>query len=228
MDEQAWLNEADPELMLRFLPEKPSERKLRLFGLACYRRTWHLFPNERWERLLEVGERFVDQAASRAELNSAWWRVPTAPEYPAELVAVANGVGVSGFNPRQANAVAYASAKAVAKAADPKTDVEAYRCPPRDAERATQSGLLRCIFGNPFHPVAVNAAWQTPTVLALARAAYEERSLPAGTLDPERLAVLADSLEDAGCADVKILSHLRGDSPHVRGCWCVDAILGRC
>jgi hypothetical protein len=64
-------------------------------------------------------------------------------------------------------------------------------------------------------------------VLALAQATYDGRTLPAGTLEPDRLAVLADALEDAGCTDAAILGHLRGPGPHVRGCWALDLILGK-
>jgi hypothetical protein len=46
--------------------------------------------------------------------------------------------------------------------------------------------------------------------MALTTAAYDNRILPAGTLDPDRLAVLADALEDAGCDNGDILAHLRG------------------
>jgi hypothetical protein len=49
----------------------------------------------------------------------------------------------------------------------------------------------------------------------------------AGRLDPTRLAVLADALEEAGCADAELLGHLRGPGLHVRGCWAVDSLLGR-
>jgi hypothetical protein len=62
-------------------------------------------------------------------------------------------------------------------------------------------------------------------VLALAQTAYDDRLLPAGTRDPDRLAILADALEDAGCDNAEILSHLRGSGPHVRGCWVVDLLL---
>jgi hypothetical protein len=66
------------------------------------------------------------------------------------------------------------------------------------------------------------------TVQRLAQSAYEDRLVPSGHLDPARLAVLADALIDAGYpADAEILLHLRGDRPHWRGCWAVDAILGR-
>jgi hypothetical protein len=46
-------------------------------------------------------------------------------------------------------------------------------------------------------------------------------------LDTVRLAVLADALEEAGCADPDLLGHLRGPGPHVRGCWAVDLLLGK-
>jgi hypothetical protein len=70
-------------------------------------------------------------------------------------------------------------------------------------------------------------AWQAGTVARLARAAYDERHLPEGTLDPVRLAVLADALEEAGCTNPELLGHLRGPGPHVRGCWALDLVLAK-
>jgi hypothetical protein len=95
------------------------------------------------------------------------------------------------------------------------------------AAKQRECDLLRDIFGNPFRPVTVSPAWQTPQVAALAQAAYDERELPAGTLDLARLAVLADALEEAGCDQADLLGHLRGPGPHVRGCWAVDLVLGK-
>jgi hypothetical protein len=92
-------------------------------------------------------------------------------------------------------------------------------------EREAQAVLLRDVIGNPFRRAA-DWPWLTPTIASLARAAYDERALPAGTLDPARLAVLADAIEEAGCSDVEVVSHLRGPGPHVRGCWVVDQLLG--
>jgi hypothetical protein len=37
----------------------------------------------------------------------------------------------------------------------------------------------------------------------------------------------AAALEDAGCDNADILTHLRSDGPHVRGCWPVDLLLGK-
>jgi hypothetical protein len=64
-------------------------------------------------------------------------------------------------------------------------------------------------------------------VLKLAQAAYDNPLLPSGLLDNTGLAVLADALEEAGCDNEDILSHLRGPGPHVSGCWAVDLLTGR-
>ena len=50
--------------------------------------------------------------------------------------------------------------------------------------------------------------------------ALEERAF-------DRLPILADALEDAGCDNADILNHCRSAGPHVRGCWVVDLVLGR-
>src|SRR5262249_31875427 len=94
-------------------------------------------------------------------------------------------------------------------------------------EDRAQASLVRCVFGNPFRPVSLSADWLTPAVLSLAQVAYDERSPPSGELDSQQLGVLADALEDAGCADRAILDHCRGPGTHMRGCWVVDLLLGR-
>jgi hypothetical protein len=89
--------------------------------------------------------------------------------------------------------------------------------------------LLRDMVGNPFRPVTVNPAvlaWNDAVIVRLARAAYEERHLPSGELDLQRLAVLADALEEAG-APAELVAHLRSPGPHVRGCFAVDLCLGK-
>jgi hypothetical protein len=70
-------------------------------------------------------------------------------------------------------------------------------------------------------------AWSDRTVPRLAEAIYADRKMPEGTLDPARLAILADALLDAGFDDEELLAHLRSNGPHVRGCWAVDLILGK-
>jgi hypothetical protein len=53
----------------------------------------------------------------------------------------------------------------------------------------------------------------------LAASIYEERAF-------DSLPILADALEEAGCADDAILGHLRTTGWHFRGCWALDALLG--
>jgi hypothetical protein len=67
----------------------------------------------------------------------------------------------------------------------------------------------------------------SPDAISLALAAYEHHDPRLGHLDPVRLAVLSDALEEAGGTDKEVLDHLRSPGPHVRGCWAVDLVLGR-
>jgi len=48
-----------------------------------------------------------------------------------------------------------------------------------------------------------------------------------GCLDNDRLAILADAVEDAGCTEQSILDQLRGVGPHFRGLWSLDLLLGK-
>jgi hypothetical protein len=85
---------------------------------------------------------------------------------------------------------------------------------------AIQSLFLRDIFGNPFRPVAVDPGWLTSSVVELARGIYDQKAF-------DRLPILADALQDAGCDHPDVLAHCRGPGPHVRGCWVVDLVLGK-
>jgi hypothetical protein len=100
-------------------------------------------------------------------------------------------------------------------------------------KRDEQAGILRELFGPlPFRPLPPLTPsvlqWNGGTMKRLAEAAYEHRDMPAGTLDLGRLAVLADALEEAGCQDQDILSHLRQPGQvHIRGCFVLDLLLGK-
>jgi hypothetical protein len=93
----------------------------------------------------------------------------------------------------------------------------------KQGERAMQAVLLRDIFGNTVHSVAISPSWlrwNGGTIRSLAQAIYDERVFT-------RLPVLGDALEEAGCDDLDILRHCRGPGPHVRGCWLIDLLLGK-
>src|SRR5262249_2085975 len=70
--EQEWLAETDPSPMLSCLHGKASDRQLRLFITADWRRRWHLFQDERCRRAIEVVERFADGQVGDEELRQVY------------------------------------------------------------------------------------------------------------------------------------------------------------
>ena len=80
--------------------------------------------------------------------------------------------------------------------------------------------LVRELFGNPFRPVTVDPSWLTSDVRLLASGIYQD-----GAFD--RMPILADALQDAGCTNDDILNHCRQPGAHVRGCWAIDLLLGK-
>jgi hypothetical protein len=233
MTEPEWLACDDPEPMLDFLGEGSSPRKLRLFAVACCRRAWgQLGPESR--QAVDIAERYADGAATDEEVlamaDVLHWG---APERPIDAACYAvNAAFDKGYqHAGMAVKFPYNIFAANCCAVEAREDFAATSRLSReeiDAEARHQCAILRDIFGNPFRPVALDPAWLTPTVRALAQAAYDERALPAGELDVQRLAILADALEDAGCQEAHVLEHCRGSPrPHVRGFWVVDWILGK-
>jgi hypothetical protein len=231
MTEQEWLTCTDPVPMLEFLRARANDRKLRLLMAAACRRVLHLLDERQYRALVEAGERVADGSLSPASL--ARYRTSCPPVSHSDLVVeerrwqehsrdfngpvlAIRAVWLSGSRDRHRvdECLHYAARGLLARHAIPE-------------EHANQCRLILDIFGNPFCPMALDPAWLRPIVTRLASAVYEERHLPSGELDPARLGVLADALEDAGCDNAELLGHLRGLGPHVRGCWALDLLLGR-
>jgi hypothetical protein len=231
MTEEQWLACADPGPMLEWLRARSGLRKMALFAVACCRRAWHLLHDPRSQEALRSAESFADGERSNSDLEAALdgayeahnaidnfyavgWaaRRRDAADAVYEAVTACYPDGFFGADQFGARQAAHKAARA---------------SPDWKAERTSQCALLRDIIGNPFQPAPVDPAWRTATVASLAEAAYAERCLPSSQLDSARLAVLADALEEAGCADAGLLGHLRGLGPHVRGCWALDLLLGK-
>ena len=218
MTEAEWMACADPQPMLEFLQGKASDRKWRLFAVACCRRIWHLLTDERSRMAVEIAEQFAEGSKNRTDLLSCWaaaeavidpwsslqeaeafpsWRQTRMERHPGYIADCAS-------DPDVAFAGAY----------------EIILVSP-DQERLKQSLLFRCIFGPlPFRPVTLDPAWLTPTVKQLAEAIYQERAF-------ERMPILADALSDGGCDNQDILNHCRQPGEHVKGCWVLDLLLGK-
>jgi hypothetical protein len=208
MTESEWLACDDPPSMLKFLFGRASERKLRLFGCACGRRVWDFLTEDCFRCAVEVAERFADGNAAKRELLAARTASGSALERNGLGGVVGRAYGALG------SAWSTTRESAMTAAIYPLwvfTD---------EADRLWHISLLRDIFGNPFRPAAIDPAWLAPGVVKLARRSYEDRAF-------DRMAELADALEEAGCHDADILGHCRQPGEHVRGCWVIDLILGK-
>jgi hypothetical protein len=231
MTEQEWLESTNPGKMLQFVQDRMGARKQRLFVAACCRRIWNLFPDERQRAAVEAGERFADGDLDEPALREAQRLASEAPSYgpyynPSAAALCAVNPALNWHGVALCSVLWAARAVALARVQYPSP----LRHQEARAEHAAHCGLLREVLGNPFRPVAVDPAWLAwggGTIPELARGVYEDRRLPEGTLDAERLAVLADALEEAGCTDAETLNHCRQVGAHVRGCWVLDLILAK-
>lgn len=228
MTEEEWLACEDPEPMLDLLVPQVSDRKLRLFAVACYFRLWRVrHPTGDLHPMILVAERFADGLASRDELENAEARIGGVGAYSSAASASNAAGAVLG---EDASTAARWSAR---HAADyfGHLEVEAAGYKRENhfatgviAERKVQAALAREVFGPIlFRPIAAAPswlAWNNETVLRLAQPIYADRAF-------DRLPILADALEDAGCTSQDILAHCRGGGDHARGCWVVDLILGK-
>jgi hypothetical protein len=223
MRQVEWLTSSDPVRMLaghRKLT-KLSVRKARLFCVACCRYVAHHMWAEASRLAMEVAERYADGEATAEEAETAYedvfrasasvfgryrssWDYDVLDE-PDRAMVLANTCAMDSCD-------SYPDADSASRSAAEIAQIDRTIHP--------QPELLRCIFGNPFRPVGFDPAWRTSTAVGLADAIYADRAF-------DRLPILADALQDAGCEDAAILGHCRGDGPHVRGCWVVDLVLGK-
>ncbi len=279
MTEAEWLASEDPAAMLAFLLDThprsgapwagmPTARKFRLFACACCRAVWDLLADERSRRAVEVAERYADGVPTLETMDDA-----RGLSYAAFAGGVTTGRNLAAWMAWVACAV---------KAADIPTPWMR-ECATLPVTPAAQAAILRGIVGDPFRPVTLDdidrGTREWCEAYSMALAAYGERGTPCpgnaagpccqtklcpvcngacrtgGTLDPARLAVLSDAMEEAGCADGGILNHLRsrcpactdrsgfvwgkvagcrtcdgtGEStaPRYRGDWALDLVLGK-
>jgi hypothetical protein len=253
MTEEEWLMPPPDEppttaleiLMNCLLEAGPSERKLRLFAYAICQPLAPLLVDERSRQARDGLESYADGRCSLADLEShavlardafnavsgslgGEW-APSARSNPrfhaAEVVRrateeresfTAQGYAISGIGATSWGAIV-AAGLSISGDENNSADEEAAS----QAEAQRQIRLLREIFGNPFRPVTFEPLWRTSTVLTLAQGIYDERAF-------DRMLILADALQDAGCDSDDLLNHLRdATAPHVRGCWALDLVLGK-
>jgi hypothetical protein len=240
--EAEWDLCTNPEAMLEFLHTtgRLSERKGRLFSVACCRRVWHHL-EEPSRRAVSVIERFVEGRASEPERAAA---EAEASVVSARLASASFGAADTPIPPESCAAAAVLCLTASAEEeatwlifnqfvaglvamhvllaewqALGEAEMERVCLGGEDRPRCGLSYILRDIIGNPFRPMTFDKSWLAPEVVSLAQDIYDEQVFG-------RMGVLADTLEMTGCTNADILGHCRGPGPHVRGCWLLDLVLG--
>ncbi|AMV29419.1 hypothetical protein VT84_33805 [Gemmata sp. SH-PL17] len=222
--------------MLSMLEGRASDRKLRLFVVACCHRLNHVGRDAWLARAVATTEALADGNAPPLEVAA------TLADAESVLVA-AGGIAtpieaivftllltplryVKPYSVLDAKRVVTATSDAVGYEAIAgrgpdleERDLSPF-VPAKELEQAYQAILVREVFGNPFRPVTFTSEWGNDSALALAAQMYESRDFGA-------MPILADALQDAGCDDEDVLNHCRGHGPHVRGCWVVDLLLGK-
>ena len=224
MNAERWASEQDSSQQMYLWLDalapartKAGRRSLRLFACGCVRLWWDDLTADVSRRAVEVAEEFADGRAGKSELARAHDAART-------LYYDKTAAHRSQRRTQRATYMAFATAGEKASSA-----AYAAICGFRVADEPTpaltqaerlQCDLFRCVFGNPFKPPVFNKKWRSETVTALATGIYADHAF-------DRLPILADALEEAGCDDPAMLVHLRGPGPHCRGCWVLDLALGK-
>jgi len=246
MTEADWMACTNPQPMLEFLRRKASDRKVRLFAVACCRRVWSSLAHEDFREAVRKAESFADGLADRAEMLQAHDKARgifatlhgkdngpgaalTASGFPSPAKSLLQRVADAlddpwwedEFDKGDPLAPALVTARHAARAAaDIQGDRHVLDAAATIAEHRQQTALVHCLFGNPFRARPVCAAWLTDEVRALAHGIYAERAF-------DRMPLLADALDASGCTNADVIEHCRSDGEHARGCWVVDLLLGK-
>ncbi|HEX4613930.1 MAG TPA: hypothetical protein VH092_37460 [Urbifossiella sp.] len=248
MTEDEWLTKDAPRVMFEFVRPRASLRQLRYFGAACCRAVWDLLQDERLRNAVVCIEEYAAGATTKRELAFSKSQVRQVLE---DLLVTRRRVRsmTSDVTRRPSVARPWESTDATRRTS---LAAEAVRMVARPTEKVGVLGqsvlrafdlvvqaqtvgqtvvgthlriarghatALRCVFGNPFRAVVFDPSWRTDAARAFSQGAYQSRDITAAP-------ILADALTDAGCEDEAVRGHLRGGGEHMRGCWCVDGVLG--
>ncbi len=243
MTEAEWLSGTNPQKMLEYLcGANTSGRKLRLLVCAiCRSRSRGEAPL--FLATVPIAEQFAEGLVGADALASAYNAWGGSAFFPLDgrdpgVFGTIEETLVAAVHPDPCRAAAIAVTSVLFDGRSgtlhglpwyaQRTRLNAEKCLSAPREVKLRCGRrLTDVFGNPFRPVTCSPSWRTTNVRSLASTIYEERELFSGLFDNVRLAVLADALQDAGCDNADILNHCRQPGEHVRGCWVVDALLGK-
>jgi hypothetical protein len=210
MTEAEWRACSTVDRMLEYVPYTVSKRKWTLLAAAFCRRIWPLLTHERSRQAVDTAERWADGLVGSRELNRAGKAAAPYVIQPGAETLAASAAHMTALRGKDNARIAASCAAGATEAAGGSADVE----------RKHQCAIIRDILGYPYRTITIDHSSLSLTVTSLAEAIYTDRAF-------DRLPILADALEDAGCTNADILEHCRGPGPHVRGCWVVDLLLAK-
>jgi hypothetical protein len=213
MPEEKWHTCNNPFGMLAVIGSLVSDRRIRLFALHACRGCPTLPAHDTIEEAVKIGERWLEGKASEGEMRIALESIEWGRGEMCESLNYLSEAVWSVFQPSPADVTTFEAVIDHLGAIHTLTDINGRV----DESYPAQCQLLRELFA--FRPVALEPSWLTSTVVALAAGIYEEKAF-------ERMPILADALQDAGCDNDDILTHCRDQRQvHLRGCWVLDLLL---
>jgi hypothetical protein len=220
MTEEQWHSTTDLQAMLEFLKEQARPRKFRLFACACLRQLHDRTDDLHFRRTVALAERYVEGDCDRESFRTAFRRAWPNGWERARIGAL------TAIDPLERDLYHWRCLELANEVVDllSRGVRKGWYSAPTDRKskpsRIDQVALLREVFGDPFRPAVFAPQWRTGDVVTLAESIARE-----GTF--EDLPVLADALEEAGCSETEVLTHLRRGGRHVLGCWALDLVRGR-
>ena len=234
--EDVWQAVTDADTLLDYMPVSCSPRLASLLGCGWYRIISPSIPLRELDWVVSV----IEKASDEVETLSEWIDANAVVEFALNVTRGSAEWIPPEFKSRNAYAAALAvyrlrqimdrwSHFATARPHSLRENLELVRpgfnfldlsVAAKRHFHTTRIALLRCIVGNPFRPVAFDPRWRTEHTVGIARKMYDDRDFAA-------MPILADALEEAGCAVEAVLLHCRESGPHARGCWVVDGVLGK-
>ncbi len=204
MTEDEWLNLSNGKLIGQ-LPEfsRLARRRRRLVLCAVCRLLWTEVPTEA-RITIETVENYLDGFVSMEQLEQASRQHAIAHELIVQTAIRDNAYRLSTL----AGHAVYPGNKVRV--------IDGWN----KASRQAVATALRDVCRTYFLWIKMNPAWRTSTTIGIAQGIYDDRAF-------DRMPILADALQDAGCENAEILTHCRGEGPHVHGCWVVDLVLGK-
>ena len=224
MNSDSWKMSKDAYAMLSSVTESvgekakynkyASDRKLRLFAVACYWQISKDLQDDVTRSAVEIAEKYAEGYASYTELNNAKESVFNSskelgiidsPVEATESVRVAHYYALAALMP--------SSEQAARLACTGNGVFKCYTGKPAD--------LLRCIIPNPFMPLPTIDYTALPdhAIELIVKGMYEKRCF-------DNMIIVGDILELAGC-DLRLTNHCHRPGPHARGCWVMDLVLGK-